>query len=192
MATYNLVSRWKRNSQSLSTDYSCDVATVMIMFPYSESFNTPPGIEGRVSTLLIHWGEKLGMASSSFKDVVICRRGNIKDGLLSMVLADIVEDRGLLRGMIRLTFAQRSMESDVESRIESAEPIDIIRNIVKSLGDTYRGLPMILWSVCSQCGEKIAPWNDENSPPLSGLVECGSCRSFVQSPNLSYWPRSVE
>ena len=186
---YNLVSRWRRGVQSLSSDYYCDSVTVMIMFPYSESFNTPPGIEGRISTLLTHWGEKLGMESSNFKDVAICKRGNIQKGLLSMMLADIIEYQRLLCGVIRLTFALRNTETGVEYPLSCMKPIEIIRDTVMSLKDTYCGLPITIWSVCSHCGERMIPWNGEYPPSCSKLVECNSCNLLVQPPNFLDWPR---
>ena len=185
----NLMTDWKDNIESLSSKYACEYVSVALEFPFSEAFNTPPGIKGKVVSLITHWCESLGMITFCSKDTVFSRRGNINDGPLRLVLVDIRDDFQESKGIVTLTFAQRRKTTENNEHNEIQRPIGIIKSMTSCLRDTYCGLPILLWSLCPQCSKKMIRWHDTSPPSSNKDPPCNSCQQYLKPPNFWEWPR---
>ena len=184
-----MLTSWKKNINSLYSQYSCSCISVAIEFPYSEAFNTPPGIKSRIVAMLTHWCEGLGMTLFCFKDLVLSRRGNIEDGPLLLVLADIRDSPETQQGIVTVTFAQRKTEINDGNVEELKTPLSAINSIIEMLDDTYSGLPIKLWSICTRCGKEMIPWKGKNTLLSRDPAECFSCHNFSIPPDFLQWPR---
>ena len=99
-----------------------------------------------------------------FKDFVLSRRGDINDGPLLLALMDIRDSPETQQGKVIITFAQRNWETNDVDEKQLKKPKNALNDIMKMLQSTYSGLPIKLWSLCTQCRKKIALWEDQNHP----------------------------
>ena len=189
---HDVVIHFKNSITFLYSKYSCALISVSIEFPYSETFNTPPGSKGRIVAVLTHWCESLGMTSLCYKDLVVARKGNIDDGPLLLTVANIRDSPETQQGGVTITFAQRKVEIDDKNDGQLGKPIDAIDNMMKLLDNTYPGLPIKLWSICKLCGKELVLWNDRKAPLLNGEIKCYSCLKRSTPPDFSQWPRYWE
>ena len=129
------------------------------------------------------------MKTYCFRDTVLSRRGNIGDGPLKLVLADIRDSFQDHKGIVTLTFAQKRQETEDSEDGRMKRPISILQSMISALRETYRGLPIMLWSICPLCGKRMIRWDDTIPPSSDTNIPCDSCSQFSKPPNLSQWPR---